>query len=237
LIDPSMFRLKTDARSNRKPSTCIEDHLAHVTVGAVQRVAGSGVVFVGVIGPVGDQIIGAVVDSFEAVKGALLVAFRRVVIDHVQNDLDTGPVKGLDHGAELVVLLAHAGGLGRGVSAVRREKAERHIAPVVAFLEVELEHGHQLHHRHSQLFQVWNLLDHAGKRAPVGLADAGIWILREPSHVELIDDRIRFVTRPFVAAPVVNLLARDNETQRRLAGVRPLRHRGSPVERRREKNR
>ena len=53
----------------------------------VQRVSGAGVIHV-IAGIVRDEaIVGAVIDAFQRECGAELIAFRRMVIDDVKNDL------------------------------------------------------------------------------------------------------------------------------------------------------
>ena len=58
------------------------------------------------------------------------VAFAGVVVDDVEDDLDAGRVKGLDHLLELVDLAA--GVAGRAVACHGREVAEGVVAPVIA---------------------------------------------------------------------------------------------------------
>ncbi len=59
-----------------------------------------------------------------------MVALGGVVVDDVEDDLDPGRVQRLDHRLELAHLIA--GVPGATVVAVRREEAERVVAPVVA---------------------------------------------------------------------------------------------------------
>ena len=135
----------------------VHDHLADAGVGAPQRVAGSGVVRVRVSGLAGHQVVGAVVDPLVAVDRPVLVSFRRVVVDHVEDDLDVRGVKRLDHGAELVVLFALFG--PAAVAVVGGEKVQRHVTPTASLLGVALEDGHEFHRGDAQFFQVGNLLD------------------------------------------------------------------------------
>jgi len=58
-----------------------------------------------------------------------MVPFGGVVVDHVEDHLDARPVQRLHHPLELAHLLAARA--GRGVQRVRREKADRGVAPVV----------------------------------------------------------------------------------------------------------
>ena len=58
-----------------------------------------------------------------------MVALGRVVVDHVEDDLDVGGVQGLDHCLELGHL--SAGFLRGRVGVMRREVADRVVSPVV----------------------------------------------------------------------------------------------------------
>ena len=78
-----------------------------------------------------------------------MVAFGRVVVDDVEDDLDARVVHRLHHLLELLDLLAEVA--ARAVLAVRREVADRVVAPVVAQPHLhepvvvdELVHRHQL---------------------------------------------------------------------------------------------
>jgi hypothetical protein len=67
----------------------------------VQGVARSAIV--GIPGSaILQDIVYAVLQPLEAESGASVVALSGMIIDHIQDDLDTGPVQGLDHVAELV---------------------------------------------------------------------------------------------------------------------------------------
>ena len=132
-----------------------------------------------------------------------------MVVDHVEDDLDAGAMQRLDHPLELLDLLAvrPGGGVGR----VRRQEADRRVAPVVrqpslvdeALLH-DLVHREQLHRRDAERGQV--LDGRVGGEAGVGaaqiLAHAGM-PLREALDVQLVDDGLvpRGLERP-VALPV-----------------------------------
>ncbi len=85
-----------------------------------------------------------------------MVALRRVVVNHVENDLDPLLMEGLDHVLELLHLLA-GGAPGRGVLVVGREIGDGVVAPIVAQAAVqqvlvvdELMDGQQLDRRDSE---------------------------------------------------------------------------------------
>ncbi len=150
----------------------VQDHLAHVPVHAVQRVARARVVCVGIVWIVGHEVVSAVIDPLEAVHRAPMVALGRVVVHYVENHLDVGRVQCLDHRAKLVVLVAFLA--GAGILLVRRKEIQRHVAPVVALLWIKLEHRHQFDRRNAQILQVRDLGLHAGERAPLLRSHAGI---------------------------------------------------------------
>ena len=59
-----------------------------------------------------------------------MIALRGVVVDDVQDDLDSGRVQRLDHLLELDHLLAALA--AAAVAVVRRQVADRVVAPVIA---------------------------------------------------------------------------------------------------------
>ena len=110
-----------------------EDHLADDRMVAVDRVAAAGVVAV-VLAAVGEHVVDLVFQPLEAERRAVLVAFGRVVEDHVEDHFDAGLVQGPDHLLELVDLAARL--VAGRVAAMRREEAQRIVAPVVRSRQV-----------------------------------------------------------------------------------------------------
>lgn len=105
----------------------IHHHLHHPRMAHVERVAGAGVVDV-VARLIGQQaVVTGIVDALERQRRPFFVALGSVVVDHVQNHLQTGLVEASDH------LLEFAQGLLGlvGVAGVRREKPDGVVAPVV----------------------------------------------------------------------------------------------------------
>jgi hypothetical protein len=91
--------------------------------------------------------------------GPEVVALGGVVVDHVEDDLDAGPVQVADHRLELQHLLAAAAAGAVGV--VRREETDGVVAPVVgqALLDQrrvvdELVHRHELDRGDAEGLQV-----------------------------------------------------------------------------------
>ena len=108
-------------------SQAIGHHLDNAGVAEVDRIAGAGVVDV-VARLVRQQaVVACVVDPFERQRGAVLVALRRMVVDHVEDDLEAGVVQPGDHLLEFgerEVWVA-------GVATDGREEADRVVAPIV----------------------------------------------------------------------------------------------------------
>ena len=191
----------------------IEDHLQRGVVAGVEAVAGTGVV--AVVGRVLPRqvVVGLVVQAAPRQRGAALVTLGRVVVDHVQDDLDARLVQRLDHVPELVDRVL------AGVAAGRRKEGQRVVAPVVGQPHLDqgaladgLLHRQQLHGGHAQALEV---LD-GGRRghALVGAAQLGRHVrvgAGEALDVHLVDDTVghRDVQRP-VAFPVETAVVGDH---------------------------
>src|ERR1700677_4625165 len=96
----------------------------------VEAVTAAGVVQVTPGFPVIEAVVRRVVDAAETERRAHVVALGRVVVDHVEDDLDAGLVQLLHHRLELADLLTALA--GAGIAVVRREEADRVIAPGAA---------------------------------------------------------------------------------------------------------
>jgi hypothetical protein len=155
-----------------------------------------------------------------------------VVVDHVEHDLEPHRVKRPDELAELGVLVAHRAAVRVGV--VAREKADRVVAPVVALPRVELEHRHQLDHRHAELDQVRDLVDQAREGPAPVLGHPGGRMGGKAAHVELVDHRVGLVPAPPVVAPVEALAIGRDQPEWRAPGIRARLARRSTVEARGE---
>ena len=109
-----------------------------------------------------------------------MILLGRVVEHDVEPHLHVVVVSGRDQIAQF----------GVGIVAVRvllvhRAEHERHVAPVVALVGIELVDRQQLDHRHAQCCQPRQLGDEAGERARLG----GGATFRCPAHVNLRDDQ------------------------------------------------
>ena len=195
----------------------IEDHLAHDRVVAVERIAATGVIAI-LLAAVLQHVVDAVLQAFEAERRTLLVAFGRMVENHVEDHLDVRRVQCPHHLLELADL--GPGLAAHGISAVRCEEANRVVAPVVgpgrAIAEtIEdriLVHRHELDRRDAQRLQVGNLLDDALVRARV--FDLAARRLREAADVGLVNDRLRQVAAEMAIALPIELVA-DHHAFRR----------------------
>ena len=98
----------------------MEDHLADDGMVSVERVAAAGVVAI-VLAAVLQHVVDAVLQPLVAQRRALLVAFSRVVEDHVQDHLDAGGVQRADHLLELADLAARF--VADGIAAMGENKA------------------------------------------------------------------------------------------------------------------
>jgi len=144
----------------------VHDQLQRVRVAHVQAVAGACRVVVELRLVSHDAVVGTVIDALEAQRRTQVVAFGRVVVDHIKDYLHPGLVKGPHHGLELVDLLTTL--TGAGVLVVGREEPDRVVAPVVlqpsvdqALVVNELMDRHQLHRGHAKREKV---LDHRRMR-------------------------------------------------------------------------
>ena len=145
----------------------------------------------------------------KASVGTELVALRGVVVDHVEDHLDVRLVQRLHHRLELLHLLATLAAGGVGV--VRREEADRVVAPVVREPLVdqrgvlhELVHGHQLDRGDAETLEVRDggRVGDAGVRPADLLGYVGMGH-RQTLDVRLVDHRlVVLVLGVPVAAPV-----------------------------------
>ncbi|MNU87423.1 hypothetical protein D3C71_772050 [compost metagenome] len=78
----------------------VHHHLQHARMRGVDGISGAGVVDVITVVIRQGAVIGEVVDTLERQRRSKLVAFRCVVVDHIENDLDAGIVERPHHIAE-----------------------------------------------------------------------------------------------------------------------------------------
>ena len=95
LLDPVAERIHHEANDLR--------------IAKIQAIAGAGVVHIealGIVGATRKNIVGTVVDAFEAERGSEFVALRGVIVDHVEEYLDSRAVKFPHERLELLDLAA-----------------------------------------------------------------------------------------------------------------------------------
>ena len=184
----------------------VHDQPQHARMDGVERVPGAREVHVEVRVVGHEPVVAPVVDALEGQHRAQVVALGGVVVDDVEDHLDARPVQGLDHALELAHLLA--ADAGRRVARVRRQVADRGVAPVVGEPAVGQEglvgdvvDRQQLDGGHAERLEVLDrgLGGQAGVGAAQVLAHAGV-AHGEPLDVRLVDHRLvhRGVRRPVV---------------------------------------
>ena len=157
----------------------------------VERVAATGVVGVS-RSAVFQNVIRRIVDAAEAKSSGRLIAFRRVVVDDVENDFDAGSVQAFDHVAKFVDrperrLPGTELGAERKTTPARSPSNLRFPGDNRG---VELEHRQQFDGRDAKLLQIGDLFDQPGVGSPFSTAlDARTGMPRESSHVHFVDDR------------------------------------------------
>ena len=176
----------------------VHEQLEAVGMHHVQGVAAAREIHVVPLLALDRAIVSLVIDPAEGERGPAFVAFRGVVIDDVEDDLDARLMQRLHHGPEL---FHHIRGmrLARRVGALRREETQRVVTPVIVqplFLEVavigEVLNGHQLDGRDPEFRQV--LDDWWRRDGRIGPADLlGNVRVR---HRQALD--VRFVDHGFV---------------------------------------
>ena len=189
----------------------------------VEAVSSSGRVVVVLRLLLYEPVVGGVVDAPETQGRTKMVSLRRVVVHDIEDDLDPRCMKRVDHPLELVDLLAAVS--AARVLVVRRKKADRVVAPVIAkplvdeaMVVDELVHRHELHRGHAKRQQV--LHDRWMREARVGAALLLGHVRMALGHaldVRLVDHRlVKWGVRPPVASPVeVGVLHDGTEHVRR----------------------
>ncbi|MNO90258.1 hypothetical protein D3C76_817650 [compost metagenome] len=172
----------------------------------IQGVAGARVVHV--MAPViGLQpVVGHVVDPAHAQRGAELVAFGGMVVDHVEDHLDTGLMQMRDHFLEFADLATGE------IAGVRGEEGDAVVAPVVAhafFQQMlviqETMHGEQFEAGHTEVAQV---LEQFAVHQP-GAGSAHPVRYRGVAHADAA--QVGFVDDGFVPGHAIELLLAPGE--------------------------
>ena len=199
----------------------VHHELYRMRVHHVERVAATGIIHVMARVARHGSVVSEIVDAAERQGRPRMIAFGRVVVNHVQYDLDAAIVQILDHLLELAndvdaqMRVAGVAGLGR-------EEPQRVIAPVVAQPPVDqmtivhkVMHRHQLDGGDAQFLQV---LDDR-RRCDTGVGAAQLlghvgMQHGHAAHVRFVDDRlVRLVGRTVLAGPIECRI--DDRRQRR----------------------
>ena len=174
----------------------VHDELQDARTPHVQRVPAPGEVLIEPWLVRQQAVIRRVVDSAQRQRRSGMVAFPRVVVDNVEDDLEVRGVQRADHHLELAHRVLRR--QRRGVTHVGREVRQRVVAPVIrqsAFDEMPviemLVNGHQLDGRHAKGCQVTDgrLGREAEIRAPQRLRNVRVEF-RESFDVKLVDERV-----------------------------------------------
>ena len=104
----------------------VHDKLENTRMGEVERVAAAGEVIVIARLVRQKPIVGRVIDTAEAQCRPEMIAFRRMVVNHIENDLDACIVQARHRRAKRVQRIV------RRITRLRRKKTDRVVAPVVA---------------------------------------------------------------------------------------------------------
>ena len=195
----------------------VHHQLQHVGVRDVEGVAATGVVGVPAT-PVGEPVVGGVVDAAPRQRRPELVALGGVVVDDIEHDLEPGLVVALDHVLELVHLLTArtAGRVGR----MRGEVRQGVVAPVVGqpvadqvLLVREVVHREQLDggDAEAQKMVEHRVVRHAGEGAAQVRRHVGV-ARGHALDVGLVDDRVAPGDARACDAEPVEVVGHDHRT-------------------------
>ncbi len=174
----------------------IHNELQHLGVLCVERIAGAGIVEIVPFAAWNEAIVGRVVQPPQRERRAELVVLASVVIDDIEDDLDSCLVQRLDHRLEFAHLFTAAS--GAAVSSIGREETERVVPPVVRqahlveplFVDARVDRQ-ELDGSDAETGEVveGRRMSQAGIRAAQRLGDRRV-LLREPLDVGFVDDRV-----------------------------------------------
>ena len=143
-----------------------QDVVSHHGMVGVDGVAGSRVVLV-VAFVARQRVEDRVIHPTETERRPQFISLRRVIEHHVQDHFNSGFVKGLNHFPELQFLLAQTS--RTAVGSFGRKENHGIVSPVIlewlaclridarCLMFIELLYRHQLHGRHSQVFEIGDL--------------------------------------------------------------------------------
>ena len=172
----------------------VQDHIPYHWVIAVQCVPAATEIIVFSIGS--QHIIDVIVKSLKREKRTFLIAFCRMVKDHVQDHLNSVFMKFPDQTLQFcpfpVILLL------RGIAGVWGEKAYRIIAPVIQKLPtvygthvpgfIKLKYRHEFYRIDSQLQQIGDFLTDTFKSSR--MFHSGAFVTGKSPDMHFIDDTV-----------------------------------------------
>ena len=171
----------------------VENQLLHARMVSIKRVAATGVVYVNIWTTRLCTVIRKVVETAKRQRRAEPATLGRMVVDHIQYDLEPGIVNAAHHIAKLRDRVRNC------VALARREKRECVVTPKVfqAILDKvvfinEIVNRHQLKRCDAQRLEIrkYVFVTHAVKRTAIGFVDCRM-AHRISAHVRLVEDRFR----------------------------------------------
>ncbi|CAB4792387.1 unannotated protein [freshwater metagenome] len=118
------------------------------------------------------------------IRGAELILFSGVVVDHIEQDLDAHIVKGLNHFDELAF-----GVVAGNVCVMQRAPGQRHVPPIAALERIALVYRQQLNRCHAQQREIGGVMPQPRKRAAQFVGHV-LRQLRSATHVQLVHNKI-----------------------------------------------
>ena len=190
-----------DAHFLMPVAQAVHYHAQHIRVAELERVSRAGEIAVVTLGPGHQGVVGVVVDPPKAERRSQLVAFRSVVVNHVEDDLDAGVVHLLYERFEPSEPLCSQ------IVGMRREESDRIISPIVAQSTIdqmavmdERMDRQKFDRGNAEVAQISNdrWRRQAGKRAAYAVPD--LWVThRVPLDVQFVD--YGFVPRMLIRPP------------------------------------
>ena len=203
----------------------IEHHAHHLRMTNIQGVACTGEVLI--LSEIGwiQLVVFAVIQSTPGENRPQLATFCGVVVNHIENDFDSGSVERFHHIPELVDLGTWL--LPRRIARCRCEEPERAVPPVVGFALIGEEFvihkrmdGQKLHRGHTEPLEV---SDH-GRVRHSGVGATNLFghirmFLRESLDMNFVDHRLRPKRiRAGIISPVVAIFENQRFRHRSVVG-------------------
>ncbi len=175
LIEPKPVHV----RFSNPVAQTINDQFLHDRMVTVERIAATGVIKIELSVPGYQEIVDAIINSFERVDRALVIPLVGVIEDYVQDNLDASFMQSFHHISKLLEM--HACLRADATGALGREEAQRAVTPEVrqglavnhpqhrCFIKVE--NRQEFYRCDAQFFEVGDLFDDS--RECGGMLNAG----------------------------------------------------------------